>query len=150
MPLIFLWLLKGLAVLQEKLGLAERLSDDWRQPGAQWSREFSHQARTIFQQEGPGWRPLMPSTQRQRIALGYGGAHPILQRTQRLMESMTDEFHGEAVRHIEGRKWERGTRVPYAAMQNAMRTFLPMSLDDKLLSTAGELVVRHVAKPLER
>lgn len=153
MPLLlpFLWILRGIAVLQEKLGIAERLSDDWRVPGEKWSREFSETALRTFRQEGPNWKPLAESTVRQRIALGYGGRHPILQRTQRLMESMTNEFHPEAVRHIEGRRWERGTRVPYAAKQHATRPFIPMGTEeDKLLNEAGKLVLRHVAKPLEQ
>jgi phage gpG-like protein len=38
---------------------------------------------------GATWPPLKPSTQAQRRRLGYGPAHPILQRTQQLRRALT-------------------------------------------------------------
>ncbi len=42
-----------------------------------------------FEQEGrPKWMPLAPATVKQREKLGYGGAHPILQRSGDLAKSI--------------------------------------------------------------
>lgn len=50
---------------------------------------------------GVPWQSLAPSTIKERILLGYGGAHPILQRTGAYRASFVNEFDGDHVSTIE-------------------------------------------------
>lgn len=54
---------------------------------------FRQTVAKAFQTEGAStgatWPPLRPSTQAQRKRLGYGPAHPILQRTKQLLRALT-------------------------------------------------------------
>ena len=54
-------------------------------------RAFRGIVNRAFAMEGSGgepWQPLADSTRRERARLGYGAAHPILERTGRLMRSL--------------------------------------------------------------
>lgn len=53
-------------------------------------RVFIEHVGETFATEGFGkWAPLAPRTVEERIALGYGGEHPILVRTGSLRDSLT-------------------------------------------------------------
>lgn len=62
----------------------------------------------VFEREGPGWRPLSRRTIAERIQAGWGGAHPILQRSGDLLEELTDRSHP---RHIEVIKTGKNARI---------------------------------------
>jgi phage gpG-like protein len=62
-----------------------------------------------FDDEGPGWQPLAPSTIAARVRAGYGSG-PILQQTGALRRSATDD----AEVNISRRGMTYRTTLPYA------------------------------------
>ena len=64
--------------------------DDFRDVWEQMSEDFWAQNEQTFAEEGPGWRPLAPSTRWDRLYRGYPPSHPILVRTGALRDSLTD------------------------------------------------------------
>lgn len=92
------------------------------------SREIALIEGELFETEGHGnWPPLSPATVRARArrwgyyrvdpAQGVGAAHPILQWTQRLRDSLTDP-RGRGIRdaviRMNAGQFVQGTKVPYA------------------------------------
>jgi len=64
--------------------------EDFKKPLWKSSRLILADVETNFETEGSlagGWAPLAPSTVAGRIREGYGGAHPILQKTGALRRS---------------------------------------------------------------
>ena len=76
-------LLEG--VVAELSGLMDDLTPEWRQVVDVLGTEFEK----VFEQEGPGWKPLAESTRANRRRHGYGASHPILVRTGALKSSWT-------------------------------------------------------------
>lgn len=104
-------------VLEELAGRVEGgLGADYAGPAI--SAEIAKLGREWFDTEGQGtWPPLAPSTVRDRLRQGYGGAHPILQRTKRLYYSISDprgRGSADAVVIMQPSNLEQGTLVPYA------------------------------------
>lgn len=92
------------------------MSEAWQQVGQDLLDSF----RDNFTSEGGGfggwssWAPLADSTVAERARLGYGGEHPILQRTGQLMESLTTEGAPGNVFEVGPNSLTVGTEVYYA------------------------------------
>ncbi len=79
-----------------------------------------------FQSEGrpDAWKPLAPSTVRQRIRLGFGGSHPILQRSGKLrggFRTQTDKSFLRIVNNVPYFKYHQqddgqGNKMPRRIM----------------------------------
>ena len=71
---------------------------------------------SIFKMEGrkPSWPQLQDSTIRDRIRHGFSGAHPILQRTKLLRDSLRKRSHPKHIFVSKKLSMEFGTTVPYA------------------------------------
>lgn len=67
-----------------------------------------HMIPTVFEREGPGWKPLARRTVAERIQAGYGGRHPILRRSGDLFKELTDKSHPN---HIEVIKVGKNARI---------------------------------------
>jgi len=92
---------------------------------------FREIARQAFGTEGAStasgaWAPLKPATVKDRERKGFPGAHPILQRTQRLMRSLTD-LTGDTINVQTPTYLGIGSATPYVAyhQSTAPRTRLP-------------------------
>jgi phage gpG-like protein len=92
---------------------------------------FREIARQAFGTEGAStasgaWAQLKPATIKDRERKGFPGAHPILQRTQRLMRSLTDET-GDTINVETPTYLGIGSATPYVAyhQSTAPRTRLP-------------------------
>lgn len=89
-------------------------------------------------QGGEPWQGLAPRTQNERRRLGYGPAHPILQRTQRLARSLTS-LTGDTITVHKENYYAFGTAVEYFKYHQSKlpRTRLPrramlvLTADDK-------------------
>ena len=78
-------------------------------------RAFRSIVNRAFAMEGSGgepWQPLADSTRRERARLGYGAAHPILERTGRLVRSLVIGDDGGFAEITPG-SLIVGTTVPY-------------------------------------
>ena len=81
------------------------------------------EAEKFASEAGGTWRPLAPSTQRERARKGYGPAHPILEQTGRLAASvMGGEGH---VRRETPMSITLGTEVPYAVFHQRGTQHMP-------------------------
>jgi phage gpG-like protein len=76
-----------------------------------------------FDDEGPGWAPLAPSTVASRLALGYP-AGPILHRSGRMRRSLTGQG-GDAITQIDGDSLALGSSVPYAGFHQTGTGTMP-------------------------
>jgi hypothetical protein len=118
MPLLTLNLtLSGQAVAVRRLNaLAGRLSD-FSPAWPEVIRVFRGIVARTFSTEGGSsdagsWAPLAPSTQADRRRKGFGPAHPILRRTNRLYSSVAEDGADSIV--IQDRTFLGiGSRVPY-------------------------------------
>lgn len=101
----------------------------WEEVGRQLLMDFQKN----FESEGgqfgawSKWAQLAPSTQDERRRLGWGAAHPILQRTGRLYESVVVQGAPDNVFEVGPNSLKIGTTVPYAGYHNssAPRSRLP-------------------------
>lgn len=99
------------------------LSPAWEQVGEDLLGDF----RQNFLQEGgvfgtgkwARWAPLRPSTVADRLRRGYGGAHPILQRTGTLYTGVTSRGAPGNVFEVGPNYLVIGTTVPYAVYHNS-------------------------------
>ncbi|MCL6454369.1 MAG: hypothetical protein K6T78_12225 [Alicyclobacillus sp.] len=82
--------LMGKNVFDRVFDHVEHIPDDMRDVWEGMAEDFWEAERVRFEQEGPGWRPLALSTQRDRVRHGYPAEHPILVRTGALKASLTD------------------------------------------------------------
>lgn len=74
--------------------LEERLGDAtpaWPAVIAVYKQLTRRAFATEGESTGEAWPALAPRTQRERARLGYGAAHPILERSQRLLHAVTLE-----------------------------------------------------------
>lgn len=76
---------------------------------------IERKAARAFQQEGPGWAPLKPATNRDRVRRGYPPAHPILERTGGLRRSASEQGGSHRRRYKGTRSIEVGSADPKAA-----------------------------------
>lgn len=81
-----------------------------------------------FRAEGPGWAPLAPSTVTERTRAGYGGAHPILRRTDLLANSLNRTGAEGAVVRVEPDELFVGTNDPKARFHQEGSSRLPQRL----------------------
>lgn len=88
----------------------------------------------IFEREGPGWSNLAPRTVAERIAAGYSGSHPILQRSGDMLASLTERSHPE---HVEIIKVGKNSRIEIGSRSKKFR-------DNQL----GNLHTRLPARPM--
>lgn len=101
----------------------ESLEPAWEQVGEDLLGDF----RQNFAQEGgffgkdswAKWKPLRPSTIEDRLRKGYGGEHPILQRTGTLYEGVTERGAPGNVFEVGPNYLVIGTTVPYAIYHNS-------------------------------
>src|SRR4051794_23528439 len=75
-----------------------------------------------FDDEGPGWAPLAPSTVLSRAALGYPPG-PILHRSGRMRRSLTGG--AESTTDIDGTTLRLGSSVPYAEFHQTGTANMP-------------------------
>lgn len=81
-----------------------------------YADSLERKAKTAFSREGPGWKPLAPSTNRDRVKKGYPPAHPILERKGDLKASATVKGRSHIRRYVAGTKGiEVGSRDAKAA-----------------------------------
>lgn len=82
--------IEGIPELDRILMMKHKELSDFRKPLKKAGRMIKDDVRVNFMTEGMlvgGWKPLAPSTVKGRTREGYGGEHPILQRTGKLKES---------------------------------------------------------------
>jgi phage gpG-like protein len=70
---------------------------------------------------GEKWPELAISTQRDRARHGFPPKHPILQRTHRLMDSLTRAVDPDHIEEPSADSLRFGTRVPYAVYHQSSR-----------------------------
>jgi phage gpG-like protein len=74
--------------------------EDFREPFEQMADDWAENERETFSSEGPAWKPLARSTQRDRARKGYPPSNPILERTGRLRASLTDLTGPDAIYEV--------------------------------------------------
>lgn len=123
--------LDGVQVIDRQLDALENRITDVSPAWPAVVNVFRQIARATFDTEGASnaggqWPALAPSTQKDRARQGYGAAHPILQRTQRLMRSVTAGT-GDTILVETPRYLGIGSAVPYIQFHQstAPRTKLP-------------------------
>jgi phage gpG-like protein len=85
-----LWRIEGVPELSRVLALTHSKVSNFKKPLWSSAKLILQDVERNFTTEGGlvgGWTPLAESTIRDRIRQGYGGAHPILQRTGALRKS---------------------------------------------------------------
>lgn len=100
---------------QKSIDKATKELSDLTIPLTLISQDFYKSEKAIFQLKSPGQYPdLTASTKRQKRKLGYQ-VYPILKRTGRLEQSLTQPDSNESINQIQQKKTLIiGTRVPYA------------------------------------
>jgi phage gpG-like protein len=102
---------------------------DLRVPLSLIANDFRRSEQAIFKLKGPGQYPdLKDSTKAEKTRLGYG-VYPILKRTGRLGNSLTNKAHEDAIHEIVNKDTLIvGTKVPYANphQDGAPKINLPM------------------------
>ena len=84
------WTIEGVPELSRILGVAHKKVSDFTKPLWKSSKLILEDVERNFVSEGGlvgGWKPLAEATVKGRLRLGYGGRHPILQRTGTLRRS---------------------------------------------------------------
>lgn len=89
----------------ELMGILRRM----REPDAEVSEGLGERIREGFAESfageragtGKAWNPLAPSTVRERLRLGYGGAHPILVRSGAYRESFLSRGNGDHLHRLQ-------------------------------------------------
>ena len=82
--------IEGVPELSRILALTHKKVSNFKEPLFRSSQLILRDVERNFETEGGlvgGWKPLTESTIKDRIRQGYGGAHPILQRTGSLRRS---------------------------------------------------------------
>jgi len=114
--------IEGVPELSRILAMTHRKVSNFKEPLWKSSKLILNDVERNFATEGGlagGWAPLAPSTVAGRIRAGFGGEHPILQRTGALKRS----FYS----HVDSRKAVVTSRSPYFGFHQsrASRTRLP-------------------------
>ena len=103
--------IEGVSELSRILGVTHRKLSNFKKPLWESARLILADVEQQFRSEGGltgGWKKLTDSTVAGRIRAGYGGKHPILQRTGALRKSF--------VSHVDSRRMVVTSRgVPYYA-----------------------------------
>ena len=105
---------------------------------------------------GVPWAPLSPSTVAQRLLLGYGGSHPILQRSGHYHDTFTQAGNADHVSTITYNagltKVEEGSSDPLAAFLNEGTSKMPerdvLVLSPNALGEVGDALVEMVSEIL--
>lgn len=100
-------------VINRRFVHLEHVPDDFRPAFEKMAEDFWAHEAEIFASEGSGWRPLAPSTIRDRVKHGFGPA-PIMVRTGRLMNSLISDTAPDSVYNVFPDRLELGTENPYA------------------------------------
>ena len=98
---------------------------------------------------GVPWAPLSPATVAQRILMGYGGAHPILQRSGHYHDTFTQAGNADHVSLITYNagltKMEEGSGDPLAAFIEPGTSKMParevLVLSSSALGDVGDALV---------
>src|SRR5262245_36401901 len=83
----------GATIISRKLSRCADRAENLRPAWPAIKERAAEGFENSFGKQGPGWAPLKPATVRSRIAQGYGGTSPILQRTGRLKDAYTIDLH---------------------------------------------------------
>lgn len=103
------------------------LSPAWERVGMALLADFAQN----FAQEGglfgriSAWAPLAPGTVRERVRLGYGGAHPILYRTGQLAQSTSQRGTPGNIFDVQPMRLTVGTATPYAQFHQQGTSRMP-------------------------
>lgn len=84
------WTIEGVPELSRVLLMTHQKVSDFKKPLFKASQLILKDVERNFETEGGlvgGWSPLAESTVKGRLRQGYGGSHPILQRTGALKKS---------------------------------------------------------------
>jgi phage gpG-like protein len=115
--------LDGALVIDRKLEALEERTRDMRPAYPEVINVFRDLARQAFATEGAAtaagpWPELKPATVAARTRAGFGGAHPILQRSRELMRSLTEET-GDTI-HVETPSYLGiGSATPYVVFHQS-------------------------------
>lgn len=103
---------------------------------------------------GDAWPGLAPSTIRQRERAGYGGANPIMIRTSRLLQSLSQRSTVDSIVKVDRFSMLFGTKVPYADFHQQTtgpgtghipeRQIIPDPLPNEVLSQIRENVRNYL------
>src|SRR3954466_15412878 len=97
------------------------LTDGMRDVGTNLGRASEPQFETEGGDMGEKWPELALSTQRDRARHHFPPRHPILQRTHRLMDSLTRAADPDHIEEPSADSLRFGTRVPYAVYHQSSR-----------------------------
>lgn len=90
----------GADKLESKFDNLAQIPNDFRDAWEAMAEDFWRHENRVFEEEGPGWRPLALSTRWDRHYHGYPASHPILVRTGALKASLTDGFADGAIYEV--------------------------------------------------
>jgi phage gpG-like protein len=116
----------------------EQIPDDFREPFEKMAEDFWEHEETVFDSEGPGWRPLTPKYAKWKEK-HYPGK-PIMERTGALKASLTEGIAADSVFLVYPTRMELGTTNPYAIYHQTGSIKVPNHPPKrKLMSLPAEL-----------
>lgn len=92
---------------------------------ADFAQQFASEGAYLGPQIAPLWKPLAPSTVRDRLAKGFGGEHPILQRTGQLLGSVSERGAAGNIFEVSDNGIRAGTAYPIAKFHQYGTTRMP-------------------------
>lgn len=114
--------------VERLLGQAAKAASDLRPVWALLDQRITDNTEDQFRTRGGltgGWPPLNPNY-RALKARTAGWRTSIMERSGRLLASLSNPFHPAAVHRVKKLEYERGTALPYAAAhQNPLGKHLP-------------------------
>lgn len=108
---------------------AEKVLSDWRPAFQKLAPQSAIMIHTVFEQEGPGWLELKPSTLKEKEKHFPGKT--ILRRTDRLYHSF-EEGAADNVTRLEELTAEFGSAVPYGIYHQETRPIIHITPGDEL------------------
>jgi len=137
--------IEGVPELSRILEVTHKKVSDFRVPLWKSSRLILNDVERQFVTEGGlsgGWTPLTASTVAGRLRAGYGGAHPILQKTGSLRKS----FYA----YVDSKKTVISSKSPYFAFHQsrAPRTRLPRRAMLLLVERTRQNIIEEFHKHL--
>ncbi|WDL96406.1 hypothetical protein [Alicyclobacillus sp. ALC3] len=101
----------GADTFESKFNNLAQVPDDFRPAWEAMAEAFHAHEGKVFDEEGPGWRPLARSTRWDRYYAGYPPSHPILVRTGALRASLTHPFADGAIYELYPTHMSLGSRL---------------------------------------